>query len=306
LKVTHFGEDLRKKLGVTGPIMIDSGGFVLMKNPSATWSLKTVAEFIAKIDADVFVSLDLPPSIGDTGPDRLLKIRRSNRNFKILSEQFPGKSVMPVIHGRTLREIETSIDLFAKTVAQPEWVGLGGIVPLLQNRYVSKEIAETGPELFIARALRIIRAAFPVTRIHAFGAGGTRTFPAVFALGADSGDSIAWRLAAGFGSIFLPFKSQRVIRWTGDKPPRKLLDDSDLEQISLCECPICRQKSSLRHKVFALGKDFHNRSIHNAWTLSNQYTCWPPTRAGMKLLVARGALGAQWAKAANYSGANAL
>ena len=271
-----------------------------MKNPTAIWSLKSVAGFIAEIDADVFVSLDFPPSMGDTGPDRILKFA----DLTEISEDSVGaassKSVMPVIHGRTLREVQTSIELIAKAVAQPEWVGLGGIVPLLKNRYVSKEIAETGPELFIAQTFKIIRSAFPLTRIHALGLGGTRTFPAVFALRrANSGNSIAWRLAAGFGSIFLPFKSQRAIRWSGDKPPRKLLDNSDLEQISLCKCPICRQKYSLRHKVVALGKDFHNRSIHNAWTLSNQYASWPATRAGMKLLMAKGALGAQWAKAAN-------
>lgn len=301
LKVSHFGENLRERLGVTGPIMIDSGGFALMKNPTAKWTTSTVAEFISRIDADVFVSLDLPPSVGDSGPERLSKIHRSNQNFRILVELFPDKHIMPVVHGRTLKEVETSIDLFKRAVARPKWVGLGGIVPLLQNRYVSKEIGETGPEVFIARALKLVRSAFPLARIHAFGAGGTRTFPAVFALGADSGDSIAWRLAAGFGSIFLPFKSQRIIRWTGEKPPRKLLDDSDLQQISVCRCPICGQKSSLRQKVIALGKDFHNRSIHNAWTLSNQYAFWPSTREGMNLLVTKGILGKQWAKAANSS-----
>jgi queuine/archaeosine tRNA-ribosyltransferase len=299
LRGSHFNSTLRDKLGLAGPLMIDSGGFALMKSPSAKWSASTVGNFIGSIDADVFVSLDLPPSPADDQDLRKRKICASTRNFRYLTNRFPTKIIMPVVHGRSIKEINYSIELLLRTSRNPSWIGLGGIVPLLQNRYTSTEVAMLGSEKFIGLSIMAIRSAFPLSKIHAFGAGGTRTFPAVFAFGADSADSIGWRQAAGFGSIFLPMKSQRIVAWSGDtKQPRRLLDDSDLEQISACCCPICRTKSSTSYRVAAFKKGFHNRAIHNAWTLCNQFQSWPSDRSSMISLLANGIFGGRWASAA--------
>jgi hypothetical protein len=120
----------------------------------------------------------------------------------------------------------------------------------------------------------------------------------VFAFGADSADSIGWRQAAGFGSVFLPMKSQRLVVWDrGSRPPRKMLDDADLEQLSDCSCPICGCRPSLSSRLRALRSGFHNRAIHNAWTLCNQYHHWPKSRSAMVDVVASGKLGPKWAKA---------
>ena len=177
-------------------------------------------------------------------------------------------------------------------------VGLGRIVPLLQGRNLSKEIASRGAETFIGGSVRAIRSAFPAAKIHAFGAGGTRTFPALYAFGANSADSIGWRQAAGFGSIFLPLKSQRLVAWEREsRPPRKTLDESDLAQIESCGCPICRYKTALPARLEALRRGFHNRAIHNAWTLSHQFLHWPKTRSEMATLIASGGFGGRWATA---------
>ena len=46
---------------------------------------------------------------------------------------------MPVIHGRTISEIDLSIDLVCKHEPNQRWVGFGGIVPLLHiNWYRAK------------------------------------------------------------------------------------------------------------------------------------------------------------------------
>jgi queuine/archaeosine tRNA-ribosyltransferase len=299
LRGSHFNSALRDKLGLAGPLMIDSGGFALMKSPSAKWTASTVGNLIDSIDANVFVSLDLPPSPTDDQDLRRKKICASTRNFRYLTDRFPTKTIMPVVHGRSLGEVNYSIELLLRTPTNPSWIGLGGIVPLLQNRYTSTEIAMLGSERFIGLSIRAIRSAFPLSKIHAFGAGGTRTFPAAFAFGADSADSIGWRQAAGFGSIFLPMKSQRIVAWPGDtKRPRRLLDDSDLEQIGACDCPICRTKSSNSQKLAAFRKGFHNRAIHNAWILCNQFRSWPSDRSSMISLLADGVFGRRWAAAA--------
>ena len=63
LSRTHFNENLRTVLGLTGPLMLDSGGFALSKKPDKKWTTHKVANFIRKIDADIFVTLDFPPRL---------------------------------------------------------------------------------------------------------------------------------------------------------------------------------------------------------------------------------------------------
>jgi queuine/archaeosine tRNA-ribosyltransferase len=295
---THFNCGLRNKLGVSGPLMIDSGGFALMKNPNPRWTVYNVAKLIGQVEAEIFVSLDLPPSNSDSARVRRSKIFRSFHNFCYLSSRFPHKIIMPVVHGRTLSEIELSIELLLRFTARPAWIGLGGIVPLLQNRYSTNEISKMGAELFIATALTMMRQAFPQTKIHAFGAGGTRTFPAAVYFGADSGDSIGWRQAAGFGSIFLPLKSQRAVIWDRTKrAPRKLLDTHDLDLLEACRCPVCLPNKIVADRVRTLQDHFYNRSIHNAWTVKNQFRYWPNTKRKMRDFMGEGRLGQQWANA---------
>ena len=207
---------------------------------------------------------------------------------------------MPVVHGRSIEEIQLSLQLLKRICGTPRWVGLGGMVPLLQGRAGSREIAAMGIELFIAYALKEIRSAFPRSTIHTFGAGGTRIFPILFGLGSDSADSIGWRQAAGFGSIFLPLKSQRVVKWNREKRiPRKTLDASDRDDLNSCRCPICSRCKSSRSQLASLRSSFHSRSIHNAWTIVHQTNAWPGSRPAMLTLIRTGLLGAKWAAAAS-------
>jgi queuine/archaeosine tRNA-ribosyltransferase len=299
LNKTHFHEGLREKLGVTGPLMIDSGGFALSTTNNIRWNIRNVSRAVRTIRADLFVSLDYPPHRDDTAAARRVKIRRSMRNFSSLASEFDIKILVPVIHGRTDAEVELSIELLESICARPRWVGIGGIVPLLLNRSLPIEGTSRIPELIIARTVKAVRKAFPESRIHVFGAGGTRTFPAVYAFGADSGDSIGWRQAAGFGSIFLPFRSQRVVKWKRNfPPPRRTLDSVDLEDLDNCICPICRLRPTIVRKLRALRSSFYYRAIHNAWVITNQWSYWPTSRAALAIGVASGSLGERWARAA--------
>jgi queuine/archaeosine tRNA-ribosyltransferase len=304
LRRTHFNSALRSKLGVHGPLMIDSGGFALSMRPQSDWTVERMAECMQDLDAEIFVSLDLPPHVTDSCRERKRKIFASMDNYKELADRFPHRNVMPVVHGRTMPEIEMSLRLLSASAENPAWIGLGGIVPLLQQRALSAEIKSYGgPEIFIGGALSIIRREYPSASVHVFGTGGTRTFPAIYAFGADSADSIGWRQAAGFGSIFLPLKSQRVVTWNnGTRAPRQRLAPSDLVDLEKCLCPICSSQRSIEAKVSLLRAHFSNRSIHNAWTIINQTVAWPRGRSGMISRVAEGLLGPQWARAATRFG----
>ena len=268
---------------------------MLSKQDHPRWTVGKLGAFIESLDADVFVSLDVPPGLRDSLEDRRSKILRTVSNYKSLTVRFPRKNIMPVIHGRTEFEIQLSIERTKNIREKPSWVGLGGLVPLLQHRDVSG--LTNKPEKFIARALNLIRASFPNSNIHVFGAGGPRTFPAVVSLGATSADSIGWRQAAGFGVIFLPLKSQRVVGPTKRvSSMHGTLDHADLEQIERCRCPICDQLS-LDRRLLLLGQHFHFRAIHNAWTSVNQVKYWPRSLSALKKFVAEGNLGRSWGEA---------
>lgn len=297
LRRTHLNADLRTKLGLTGPLMIDSGGFALSMDPSARWSIRHVSSAIQEIQADIFVTLDLPPHRTDGTRDRMRKIRKSVMNYELLSERFPEKIIMPVVHGRTRDEVEFCLDMIASISPQPSWVGIGGVVPLLLGR---RQLAEWegSPESFIAMCVQATRWRFQRSKIHVFGAGGTRTFPAMVALGADSADSIGWRQAAGFGSVFLPLKSQRIISPGADvRAVRKVLDRADKADLMRCRCPICMKSATINGRIAFFKRSFHNRSIHNAWVIGNQFLHWPRSRSDLTVLVSDGGLGPRWALA---------
>ena len=76
-------------------------------------------------------------------------------NFRDLVERFPSKQIMPVVHGRSRSEIELSLRLLARTTKTLRWIGLGGIVPLLQRRNLKASMSKS-PEVFIAVALSMI------------------------------------------------------------------------------------------------------------------------------------------------------
>src|SRR5262249_4595604 len=114
LRSTHFTSDLKAKLGISGPLMLDSGGFALMMNPNSRWTIRDVSKFVGQIEADVFVSLDHPPAERDSASERRRKIESSASNYRLLSERFPAKTIMPVVHGRTLSEIDQSIRLISR------------------------------------------------------------------------------------------------------------------------------------------------------------------------------------------------
>ena len=92
-------------------------------------------------------------------------------------------------------------------------------------------------------------------------------------MGAHSADSHAWRQAAGFGSIYLPGKGQRILEWNKPhKRPRPLIDDDDRRLLGECTCPACRLHDCIEDRISGLKGSFEPRSIHNAWVL-NQEVC---------------------------------
>jgi tRNA-guanine family transglycosylase len=269
---THFNEGLRAKLGLRGPLMLDSGGFMLMRVQAKEWSAARIAEVYRQVDADVMVSLDHPILSSDSAARRRRKLRLTIDNLRRLSDQFGPDKLMPVVHGHTIAQIEDNCAAIHAISPRPHWIGVGGLVPFLKT-LGRKGLAasERRRNEHFSAVIWTVRKAFPHSLVHMLGVGAPRSCLAAFAMGAHSVDSQGWRHAAGFGSIYLPGKAQRILQW--DRPtkrPRPIIDEDDRAMLAACSCPACRNCDKLDDRILLLKSSFEPRSIHNAWVLHQE------------------------------------
>jgi tRNA-guanine family transglycosylase len=263
-----FDDNLRNRIGAKNRLMVDSGGFVLMNKQNPNWNVSRVAHLYNRIDADYLVSLDVPPSIGDSRTDRARKYKKTLQNLEKLFGQF-GEKVVPVVHGATVQEIEKNCRLIQSLYPSPMIVGIGGLVPTIQRCGAVTKAGPQTPQRRIAEALGCTRAYFPQSRIHMFGVGSLHTVLGAIAIGAGSVDSIGWRQAAGFGSVYIPGRHRRLLTLRErERPCRPFASDDDIELLGRCRCPVCRIVQG--NKIDRLASHYKPRAVHNIWVLYSE------------------------------------
>lgn len=264
---TVFGPQLKARLAITGPLMLDSGGFTLMMR-KGDLSLAQVLRAFGSVDADVLVSLDYPPLETDPVDVRQAKYANTLANFVALHRNLGGARLAPVVHGLTVDELEANCEAVRGVDSAPAWVCLGGLVPLLrQCGQLRHRAADARTRL--AYTIRLVRAAFPASRLHVLGVGSPRNIAVAYASGADSVDSIGWRRAAGFGTIFLPGGTERFVAHRDRKRAgsRRMLDEADLLALRACGCPACAAAGGIEARLSGLASSYLPRAAHNAWVL---------------------------------------
>lgn len=270
LLTSRFGPNLRSILQVRGPLMLDSGGFALMKQDNAHWTAQHVSSVYDRVDADIVASLDVPLGLADERYVRARKLKRTLDNLAILAPRF-GARLMPVVQGRTEKEIIKSCEGILHRFPNPTWIAIGGLVPLLRTSGFHRIARASTPQARIARLIRTVRSYFPNSILHVFGVGSIQTMLALFSIGAQSADSIGWRQAAGFGSIYLPGTNQRLLSWDSEgQRPRPIISTDERELLARCNCPVCRPIKRLQHRIRRLSSGFEPRSLHNLWVLQNE------------------------------------
>jgi len=270
-----FTPDIRETLGMAGPLMVDSGGYVLLANRKVRCDVKEVERIYSKLPVDILVSLDYPPSPFDDARTRAARRKKTLKNFAFLRDLLPGKKLMPVVHGHCLSEIEVACDGVKQVCRRPGHVGIGGIVPLICSggsvkgfRFKRLDGSQGGSSFLISDALTVVRRHFPKSRIHVFGTGSAVTAISVLTLGADSVDSFSWRRAASYGAILLPGRSERFPLFrAGRERSRPVIRESELPLVAACGCPVCDRLKTAHARLVALSRCYKNRAIHNAWTI---------------------------------------
>lgn len=262
-----FGPSLRERLLIVGPLMLDSGGFTNMTR-GGSLTLDQVARAFKAVAADIVVSLDLPPLAHDPVDLRLAKYRQTTENYAWLHGAALGATLAPVLHGVTADELLLNCRAIAGIEPQPNWVCVGGLVPLLRRAGGTHRTGLEARES-LQESIGLVRAQFPRSRLHVLGVGSPRNVQMALAAGADSIDSVGWRRAAGFGTIFLRGGTERFVSPRDRKRAnsRKYLNDDDNDALRICGCPVCRRTEGLQARIEALGASYLARAAHNAWTL---------------------------------------
>jgi len=263
-----FDRNLRAHVGAFKSLMVDSGGFVLMNKVDCHWTVSDVAKLYRRIDADHLVALDVPPNRKDRRNRRQAKYLQTLRNLELLLGEF-GDKIVPVAHGRGRDELEANCRQIVKLAPNPKLIALGGMVPLLQQCGQTRNPSKDAPQAIVAEAIRCMRSYFPKTKIHLFGAGSLHTVLGVLAMGANSVDSIGWRKAAGFGSVYLPGRHRRLLTHRErERPCRPFVSRKELEILRACGCPAC--SAAPRSNIATLTKSFQPRALHNIWVLYSE------------------------------------
>ena len=255
-----------------GPIMMDSGGFLFQKHEKITVHPQEISRLYAVAGIDIGVVLDHPLSPSSSAFENNKRWALTLRHTETMASTFGSYTFMPVLHGYTLGRLERACQQIRSVVGTPAAVGLGSLVPLMKGNYprkgfsyVRKGTANGNHLTFIGDALELVRDEFPDSLLHVFGIGGISTVLAIFALGADSVDSVAWRLKSAFGAIQLPGVSDRFLSpRPHSRRVRRVLKGEELNLLAKCNCPVCSRFSHLGWQKRCLDTNFKARTVHNA------------------------------------------
>lgn len=261
---TVFRADIRTRIAVNGPLMLDSGGFTMMTSDRSL-SVEQVAGIYRDAQAELCVTLDVPPLELDDCRKRRRKYRQTLTNLAALVDAVGPRRIVPVVHGVTVDEVTNNCRAISSLLRKPTMICLGGLVPLLRRSIQHSVDGQRSME-WLRMLVRASKAAFPRAVIHILGAGSPKNIGSAIACGADSTDSLAWRRAAGFGTIYLPGTSERFLlpRNRQRENSRLTVNADELQLLEACRCPACIEWPDLKRRIKGLANSYLARAAHNA------------------------------------------
>ncbi|ACB39979.1 tRNA-ribosyltransferase [Pyrobaculum neutrophilum] len=213
--------DPRAALGYEGELWVDSGGYQILKR-GLSIDVDKIAEIYRRVDAQLYLSLDVPPSPSDPPDAAEKKMRKSYQNWLKLRRAV-GDAVVPVLH---VYRDEALFERYLALYRDAPALAIGAAVP-----YVL--ITRGAPRGSRQHALSLIKRAREEFRgaLHVLGMGSPSVTPILAALGVDSTDSATWRLKAAYGKVLLPGGGERHVT---DRPVnfgRAKPKDGELEEL---------------------------------------------------------------------------
>jgi len=258
-------------------LMIDSGGFLFQAKHMVNVTAKEIFDFYVKAKPTLAVNLDHPlsPAVTLSENNQRLELTMRNLEFMLnsmekIEEKFP---IIPTIHGydtvtlkSVIKKIAQLYDSYSDLIPM---VALGSLVPLIRStgkfkdRYTNiwglTSRRKTAFEIILT-AKELIKNELNDTPLHVFGIGGTNMMFLCYYAGADSIDSIGWRMSAAHGFVHVfqvgeRYFSKREAETTWNPP----LSEEEFKMLQECECPVCKDNP------LKLRDRFTDRALHNAF-----------------------------------------
>lgn len=247
-------------LNFKGPIMMDSGGYLFLRNDNLDVNAETILKLYKESKPDIGVVLDHPLSPNLSKELIMERLNRTleNTKFMVNNNDSENLKLIPVIHGHNVTIIRWYIRKLKK-LGDFETYGIGSLVP-----YAFRMKGSRGLEV----AIKIILEAkkmLPNKKIHVFGIGSTLTMHLMFFSGVSSVDSSSWRTKAAFGAIQLPGIGDRYITPKKKSITRNKLSREERKILEECECPACKAEG-----YYGLKHSFKLRALHNAWVFQKE------------------------------------
>jgi tRNA-guanine family transglycosylase len=252
---------IHKYLNYNGIVMMDSGGFQIMKSKEAkNISAKALLEIYERSKPNIAVILDYPISPGLSRKEIRERQIKTLENIKYMSSSHITSNPMliPVIHGHRPNDIVWFLRKLFK-IGEFDIYGIGSLVPSVFTTRGAGGIYN------VIEVVNLVRNFLPDKKIHVFGIGSSLTMHLMFYIGADSVDSSAWRIKAAYGAIQLPGTGDRYITPKKKNRNYKNLTKEEMKKLEKCSCPVCKKFS-----IDALAKSFELRALHNAWILQEE------------------------------------
>lgn len=230
---------------------VDSGGYQIMIK-GLKIDLEHLIEKYKNIDADIYISLDIPPK--QLCLITKQQLRENVKNFEVLYTKLEHKKVIPVVHCYDCYNMLEAIDIYKRY--NVDLIAFGGMVP--------PTLAKNGRGSRVAPivALTIISKVFR-GKIHALGVGGTSTMYSVLkVLNIYSLDSSSWRTKAAYGKVIIPGRGERYVGNGKATFGRKDLTDDDWEVLVKA---LIKTKFPYIEHVDKMLLTFRGRAIINAW-----------------------------------------
>jgi tRNA-guanine family transglycosylase len=266
LAETVFRAGIRERIAVNGPIMLDSGGFTMMMKRRSL-PISRIVDIYLQTEAELCITLDLPPVDDDSRAVRSRKYRVTFQNLSHLIERVGDNRIVPVVHGKSEREFDKNCTAISTLIPKPRMICLGGMVPLLRRSGQASERERS--ETWLRKMIGRVKDQFPNTIVHVLGAGSPKNIATAIRCGADSTDSLAWRRAAGFGTIYLHGTGERFVahRDRQRANSRPLLSKAEQELIEACSCPACAEFTNVGDRLVELQESYLARAAHNAFVI---------------------------------------
>jgi 7-cyano-7-deazaguanine tRNA-ribosyltransferase len=243
-----------------GPIMMDSGGFLFMREKALDVNPEEVLKLYESSRPDFGVVLDHPlePNLSRTERRRRRMKTLKNTEFMVDSKKGHNPELIPVIHGHSSQAVSWYMRALGR-ISDFETYGIGSLVPSVFNTKGAGGIYN------VLRIISYVRKKVPDKRIHVFGIGSTLTMHLMFYAGADSVDSSAWRTKAAFGAIQLSGVGDRYITPRERHKIYRNLSPAEKEILAECKCPVCRKEG-----LEELKRSFKARALHNSWVFQKE------------------------------------